>query len=75
MRILIAALGVLVRAAAAFFFWGHRSGLTEGSVRTTVDRLIPLGSSPQSTVRVLDSLKVEHSQYGKNRIVTATFGE
>lgn len=48
---------------------------TEASVRGTVGRLIPLGSNPQHTLHVLDSLKVEHSTYGKNRIITANFGE
>jgi hypothetical protein len=74
MRIIIGALAVLVLAAAVFFFWPHRSGLTEQGVRTTVERFIPLGSSPESTLRVLDSLKVEHSQYGTNRVITANFG-
>lgn len=48
---------------------------TEASVRATVDSIIPRGSSPQRTLQVLDSLKVEHSIYGKNRIITANFGE
>jgi hypothetical protein len=53
----------------------RRSRPTEAGVRATVDRFIPLGSDPQHTLRVLDSLKVEHSAYGNNRIITANFGE
>ena len=53
----------------------HRTPATAASVQATIDTLIPAGSTVRHALRVLDSLTVEHSDYGANRIITANFGE
>ncbi len=54
---------------------GARPRVTQASVQAIVDSLIPVGSVPQRALRVLDSLKVQHSDYGKQRSISANFGK
>lgn len=48
-----------------------------GRVQALLDRELPLGSTPQRALEVLDSSRVKHSAYLKdaNRIITANYGE
>jgi tryptophanyl-tRNA synthetase len=67
-RILLLSLAVAAACSRA-------SQLTEASVRSQVENLIPIGSDSQRALVVLDSLKVEHSQLGTDHTIAANFGE
>jgi hypothetical protein len=69
--VLLAATAPLV---AVFGSCTKEARTSEAEVRSTVERLFPIGSAPQDALRALDSLRVEHSSYGPNRLITANFG-
>jgi hypothetical protein len=70
MRILRLGVGVL---AVALLGCHRRANLAD--IKSLTDRELPVGSSPQRALALLDSLHAEHSDYGANRVITANCGE
>ena len=56
-------------------FLGCRKGTSYSEIKALIDRELPVGSTPQRALALLDSMHAEHSDFGPNHVITANFGE
>jgi hypothetical protein len=69
-RVLSFAVGLV-----AFAFLGCHKRTSYSEMKALIDHELPVGSSPERALALLDSMHAERSDYGPNHIITANLGQ